>query len=68
MLGILVCLIILAIVGLPWWINYCDAKVRLVELQLEHDRHIAELKLCYGSEQHFLEIVDDEEHLASITP
>ncbi len=68
MLGILICLIILAIVGLPWWINYCDAKVRLVELQLEHERYVAELKMCYGSEQSFLEIKDDEEHIASITP
>jgi len=68
MLGILICLIILAIVGLPWWINHCDAKVRLAELQHEHDRHIAELEMCYGSEQHLLEIKDDEEHIASITP
>ena len=68
MLGILICLIILAVVGLPWWINHCDAKVRLAELKLEHERYIAELELCYGSEQSFLEIEDDEEHLASITP
>ena len=68
MIGILICLIILAIVGLPWWINYCDSKVRLVELKLEHERYIAELELCYGSEQSFLELEDDEAHIASITP
>ena len=68
MLGILICLVILAIVGLPWWINHCDTKVRLAELKGEHERHIAELEMCYGTEQHFLEIEDDEEHIASITP
>ncbi len=68
MLGILVCLIILAAVGLPWWYRLCENKERLAEMQFEHERHIAELEMCYGTEQHFLEIEDDEEHMASITP
>ncbi len=68
MIGTLICLIILAIVALPWWYRLCESKEAMFEMQLDHDRHIAELEMCYGSEQHFLEIVDDEEHIASITP
>ncbi len=68
MIGTLICLIILAIVALPWWHRLHDSKERMLQMQLDHDRHIAELEMCYGSEQHFLEIEDDEEHLASITP
>ncbi len=68
MIGILICLIILAIVGLPWWYRHCEYKTIVVELQLQHERHIAELEMCYGTEQHFLDIEDDEEHIASISP
>ncbi len=67
MLGTLICLIILAIVALPWWERLHDSKEKMFQMQLNHDRHIAELELCYGSEQHFLDIVDDEEHIASIS-
>ena len=68
MIGTLICLIILVIVALPWWYRYCESQENMLEMRLSHDRHIAEIKMCYGSEQHFLEIKDDEEHLASITP
>ena len=68
MIGILICLIILAVVGLPWWYRFCESKENMMQMHLEHERYIAELEMCYGSEQSFLEIEDDEEHLASISP
>lgn len=46
------------------WFRWCD----LQEEKLRIQAHIAELEMCYGTEQHFLKIEDDKEHLASITP
>ncbi len=68
MVGVLICLIILAVVALPWWYRFCESKENMTQMQLEHERYIVELELCYGSEQSFLEIEDDEAHLASISP
>ena len=68
MVGTLICLIILAIVALPWWYRFCESKENMTQMHLEHERYIAELEMCYGSEQSFLDIKDDPKHLESITP
>lgn len=64
MIGFMICLIILGIVGLPWWYRWCA----LEEEKLRLEAHIKEIQYCYDSEQSFLDIEDDPEHLESITP
>ncbi len=49
---------------LPFWYRWLDYR----EEMLRQHSHLEELRYCYGSEQSFLDIEDDPEHLESITP
>lgn len=63
MVAFLIALIVLACAALPWWYRWCDHKEEMSRIEA----HKAEMLACYDSEQSFLDIEDDEEHLASIS-
>ncbi len=64
MVALIIALIVLACAALPWWYRWCDHKEELARIEA----HIEEIRCCYASEQSFLDIEDDPEHLASISP
>lgn len=49
---------------LPFWYCWCDHTEEMSRIEA----HKAEMLCCYDSEQSFLDIEDDAEHLESISP
>lgn len=61
--GVLIA-IVLGITAYALFDRWCDHKLESLRIQA----HMEEIRCCYDSEQSFIGIKDDEEHLASISP